>query len=218
LIETSTRLRQLFDLDADAEAIDAALAQQSLLRPHVVRRPGLRVPGAYDGFETAVRAILGQQVSVKGATTVAGRIAARWGKRLPRRFRQHDALLFGFPDPKRLVRAELEEVGIIRSRANTIRGLARAVLEDPSLLQPGPGLDADLARWVALPGIGPWTAHYVSMRVLREPDALPAADLGLRKAISASGGELRPASDVEKALEACRPYRAYAAMRLWAML
>lgn len=114
--------------------------------------------------------------------------------------------------------ADLEELGIIAARADTIRGLARAVLEDPGLLHPGPSLDADLGRWIALSGIGPWTAHYVAMRVLREPDALPASDLGLRKAISKPDEDLRPASDVEAALEGCRPYRAYAAMRLWAML
>jgi len=218
LIETSTRLRQLFDLDADTEAIDASLARESLFRAQVARRPGMRVPGAYDGFETAVRAILGQQISVKGATTLAGRIAERWGKRLPRRLAQNESLRVSFPGPKRLLRAELEGLGIIRARANTIRGLARAVLDDPTLLEPGPGLDADLERWIALPGIGPWTAHYVSMRVLREPDALPAADLGLRKAITAPGDAPLPERDVEAALESCRPYRAYAAIRLWAML
>jgi AraC family transcriptional regulator of adaptative response / DNA-3-methyladenine glycosylase II len=218
LIEVSTQLRQLFDLDADAEAIDEALAQVDLFRAHVAQRPGLRVPGAFDGFETAVRAILGQQISVKGATTLAGRIAARFGKRLPRRFAQHESLGFGFPRPKALLHAELEELGIVSARADTIRGLARAVLDDPGLLHPGPSLVADLERWVALPGIGPWTAHYVAMRVLREPDALPASDLGLRKAISKPDEEIRPASDVEAVLESCRPYRAYAAMRLWAML
>jgi AraC family transcriptional regulator of adaptative response / DNA-3-methyladenine glycosylase II len=117
-----------------------------------------------------------------------------------------------------LAEAELEEVGIIRARANTIRNLARTVVEDPTLLQPGEGLLQDIERWVALPGIGPWTAHYVAMRVLREPDALPAADLGLRKAISASDEKPRPASEVEAALENYRPYRAYAAMRLWSSL
>jgi AraC family transcriptional regulator of adaptative response / DNA-3-methyladenine glycosylase II len=218
LIEASTRLRQLFDLDADAEAIDASLAREALFGAQVARRPGMRVPGAYDGFETAVRAILGQQISVKGATTLAGRIAGRWGKRLPRRLAQNEALRVSFPGPKRLLRAELEELGIIRARSNTIRSLARAVLDDPTLLEPGPELEADLERWVALPGIGPWTAHYVSMRVLREPDALPAADLGLRKAISTPGQAPLPGRDVEAALEGCRPYRAYAAMRLWAML
>jgi len=125
---------------------------------------------------------------------------------------------FSFPEPKRLLKAELEELGIIGARANTIRGLARAVVDDPTILLPGPGLEADIERWVALPGIGPWTAHYVSMRVLREPDAFPASDLGLRKAISSPNEALCPTRDVEAAVEGCRPYRAYAAMRLWAML
>jgi AraC family transcriptional regulator of adaptative response / DNA-3-methyladenine glycosylase II len=218
LIEISTRLRQLFDLDADAASIDASLARDALLVENVAQRPGLRVPGAFDGFETAVRGILGQQISVQGATTLAGRIAERWGQRLPRKLALHDSLTHSFPTPRRLLRAELEGVGVIPTRAKTIRGLARAVLDDPSLLQPGEGLEADLSRWVALPGIGPWTANYVSMRVLREPDALPAADLGLRKAISTPGEKLRPAREVEAALEGCRPYRAYAAMRLWSML
>jgi AraC family transcriptional regulator of adaptative response / DNA-3-methyladenine glycosylase II len=224
LIETSGRLRQLFDLDADAHAIDSVLAQrapnQSLraLRAHVGGCPGMRVPGAFDGFETAVRGILGQQISVKGATTIAGRVADRWGTRLPRRLAQCESLVRVFPTPKRLVDAALEEVGIIRARADTIRGLARAVLTDPTLLQPGEGLEQDIERWVELPGIGPWTAHYVAMRVLREPDALPAGDLGLRKAISPMGEKPRPERDVEHELEAYRPYRAYAAMRLWATL
>jgi AraC family transcriptional regulator of adaptative response / DNA-3-methyladenine glycosylase II len=218
LIEASTRLRQLFDLDADAEAIDATLALDDFFRGHVTRLPGIRVPGAYDGFETAIRAILGQQISVKGATTLAGRIASRWGTSLPPELALHPALEKSFPDPGALIDADLEELGIIRARAQTIRTLARAVLDDPTLLEPGPGLEADIDRWTALPGIGPWTAHYVSMRVLREPDALPAADLGLRKAISTPGGEVLPGAAVEAALEGCRPYRAYAAMRLWEML
>jgi len=220
LIETSGRLRQLFDLDADLEAIDQTLAQQKRMTSEVAERPGIRVPGAYDGFETAIRAILGQQISVRGATTLAGRIAERFGKRLVREYAQHESLRASFPPPQQLMNAELEELGIIAARARTIRGLARAVLDDPSLLHPGPGLEADVARWVALPGIGPWTAQYISMRVLREPDALPASDLGLRKAISnaAPGEGLVPARAVEAALEGCRPYRAYAAMRLWGML
>jgi AraC family transcriptional regulator of adaptative response / DNA-3-methyladenine glycosylase II len=224
LIEISGRVRQLFDLDADAQAIDTVLAQKTRrpgfqpLRRNVDGCPGMRVPGAFDGFETAVRGILGQQISVKGATTIAGRVAMRWGTKLPRRLAQCDSLVRVFPTPKRLVDAKLEEVGIIRARAETIRGLSRAVLADPTLLHPGEDLREDIERWVALPGIGPWTAHYVAMRVLREPDALPAADLGLRKAISGSSKVLRSAIEVEKGLEPYRPYRAYAAMRLWASL
>jgi AraC family transcriptional regulator of adaptative response / DNA-3-methyladenine glycosylase II len=224
LIDISAGLRQLFDLDADADAIDAMLVKRTSLpglqglRANVGRWPGMRVPGAFDGFETAVRAILGQQVSVKGATTIAGRVAKRWGTRLPRRLAQCESLDCVFPTARRLVEAELEEVGIIRARANTIRGLARAVVEDPTLLQPGEGLLEDIERWVMLPGIGPWTANYVAMRVLREPDALPAADLVLRKAISKPDEKPRPASEVERTLESYRPYRAYAAIRLWSSL
>jgi len=212
LIEIAARLRQLFDLDADADGIDRVLAQQPMLRANVGGCPGMRVPGAFDGFETAVRGILGQQVSVKGATTVAGRLAERWGTKLPRRLAQHDDLAWIFPTPRRLVKAPLEEVGIIRARAETIRNLARAVLADASLLYSGKGLSEDIERWVALPGIGPWTAHYVAMRVLREPDALPSADLGLRKAITKSGEKPRPPCELEIELDPYRPYRAYAAL------
>lgn len=219
LIDTASRLRQVFDLDADVEAIDGVLGRESAFAAHVAARPGLRVPGAFDGFETAVRGILGQQISVKGATTLAGRIAERYGQALPKRLRTTDALSRIFPSPKRLVDAPLEELGVISARAETIRNLARTVLRDPDLLRPGPGLQADLERWTALRGIGPWTAHYVSMRVLREPDALPAGDLGLRKALSPAGASSIPtAAAVEQELEGCRPYRAYAAMRLWSML
>ncbi len=218
LIEISARLRQLFDLDADADGIDRVLARGPMLRAQIEACPGMRVPGAFDGFETVVRAILGQQVSVKGATTVSGRVAERWGTKLPRRLSQCEQLEWVFPTPRRLAQAPLEEVGIIRARAETIRGLARSVLSDASLLQPGRGLDTEIERWLALPGIGPWTAHYVAMRVLREPDALPAADLGLRKAISKTNEPPRPAAEVERALDPCRPYRAYAAMRLWSSL
>jgi len=224
LIDISAGLRQLFDLDADADAIDAMLAKRTSLpglqglRANVGRWPGMRVPGAFDGFETAVRAILGQQVSVKGATTIAGRVAKRWGTRLPRRLAQCESLDCVFPTARHLAEAELEEVGIIRARASTIRGLARAVVEDPTLLQPGEGLLEDVERLVMLPGIGPWTANYVAMRVLREPDALPAADLVLRKAISKPDERPRTASEVERTLESYRPYRAYAAIRLWSAL
>ncbi len=224
LIDVSARLRQLFDLDADADAIDSLLASRTSrpglegLRANLGRWPGMRVPGAFDGFETAVRGILGQQISVAGATTIAGRVATRWGVRLPRRLALGESLVRVFPTARRLVEAELEEVGIIRARADTIRGLARSVLADPSLLQPGAGLPQELERLLALPGIGPWTAHYVAMRVLREPDALPAGDLGLRKAISKPDEKPRPARDVERILEDYRPYRAYAAMRLWSSL
>ncbi|MFK7894387.1 MAG: AlkA N-terminal domain-containing protein [Myxococcota bacterium] len=225
LIELQGKLRRVFDLDADAEAIDAHLAESRLLRGQIRAQPGYRVPGAYDGFETAVRGILGQQVSVKGATTISGRVASRFGDALGALGgRVHSALgaeerglSHLFPTPSQLVEAPLEEVGLIRSRAATIRGLAKATLEDPLLLEPAESLDAGVERLTALPGIGPWTAHYVAMRVLRESDACPVSDLVLRQRISEPGAAPRPAKDVAQLLEPTRPFRAYAAMRVWAL-
>ena len=217
LLELRGRLRQLFDLDADGTAIDAVVARAPMLRDAVRARPGMRVPGACDGFETAVRGILGQQIQVEGATTLAGRIAEAFGEQLPAHLRLDASLGTLFPTPARLADAELEPLGVIRTRAEAIRGLARAVASDPGLVEPGEGLEPDLLRWQALPGIGPWTAQLVAMRVLREPDALPASDLGLRKAITPKGAAPRPAAEVEALLEVCRPYRAYAAMRLWSL-
>jgi len=222
LIDVATRLRRLFDLDADGAAIDAVLGRLSRLRPHLRKRPGVRVPGTVDGFETAVRAILGQQISVKGATTFAERIVARWGTPLadvweggvPEGALPAETRAL-FPDAEALAAAKLEEIGLTGARAETIRGVARAVLEDPSLLSPASDLSDALAAWQRLKGIGPWTAQYVAMRVLREPDGLPTGDLVLRKAITKRGEKPRPAGDVEKVLEVCRPYRAYAAIRLW---
>lgn len=219
LLDVAGRLRRLFDLDADAVAIDAVLGRVRGLARHVRDVPGVRVPGTVDGFETAVRAVLGQQVSVKGATTLAGRIVARWGEALPPALAAHceEARLSAlFPRPDALLDAPLEEIGLTRARAETIRGLARAVIDAPRLLAPAASLEEGAAAWQALRGVGPWTAQYVAMRVLREPDALPVGDLGLRKAVSRKNAE-KPASSTEvaKRLEGCRPYRAYAAMRLW---
>jgi AraC family transcriptional regulator of adaptative response / DNA-3-methyladenine glycosylase II len=215
LLELRERLRRLFDLDADPRAFDAAVARISRLRGAVERRPGQRVPGACDGFETVVRAILGQQISVAGATTLAGRIAASLGEALPAHLQLDEGLDRLFPTADRLADAALEPLGVIGARANAIRAVAKAVVLDPGLVEPGTPLEAMLERWEALPGIGPWTAQLVAMRVLREPDALPASDLGLRQAITPLGEAPRPAAEVERLVEASRPYRAYAAIRLW---
>lgn len=215
LLELRERLRRLFDLDADPRAIDPVVARVPMLRADVRRRPGLRVPGACDGFETAVRVILGQQISVAGATTLAGRIAAALGDPLPAQLVPGPGLERLFPTADRLAEAELERLGVIRARAAAIRGLAQAVARDPDMIEPGAAPEKRLERWQALPGIGPWTAQLVAMRVLREPDALPASDLGLRQAITPKGATPRPAAEVERLLEPGRPYRAYAALRLW---
>ncbi len=215
LAVVAARLRRVFDLDAHPATIAACLGRDALLAPLLAARSGLRVPGAWDAFELAVRAILGQQVSVAGASTLAGRLVTRHGAVLPDGLRLQGLSLL-FPRPADLARADLREVGLPGARAAAISALAAAVAADPGLLQPGSGLAAATARLAALPGIGPWTAHYVAMRAFSEPDAFPASDLGLLRAATAPGSaRVSPAALLARA-EAWRPWRAYAAMHLWA--
>ena len=208
------RARRLFDLDADPVRIADHLARSPELAPLVARRPGLRVPGTWDAFELAVRAVLGQQVTVRGATTLAGRLVRAFGRPLDR---AEDGLTHLFPRPEALADTDLASIGLPRSRAATIRGLARAVARGELVLDASRGLEDAVARLAAVPGIGAWTAHYIAMRALGEPDAFPAADLGLRRALGNGAGPLAPARVAERA-EAWRPWRAYAAMHLWTAL
>lgn len=204
------RLRCLFDLDANPLAIDEYLARDPRLRPGVVRRPGLRVPGAFDGFELALRAVLGQQVSVKGATTLYGRFAQAYSEPVVTPF---PLLSLAGPTAERIAAAEVAQIaalGLPRRRAETVLALARAVACEGLQLEPGAPLDATIKQLRALPGIGDWTAQYVAMRALRHADAFPASDLGLLHALGVSKG--REASALA---QAWRPWRAYAAMHLW---
>jgi AraC family transcriptional regulator, regulatory protein of adaptative response / DNA-3-methyladenine glycosylase II len=214
------RLRRLLDLDADPAAIGAHLATDPTLAPLVRRRPGLRVPGTLDGFDLAVRAILGQQVSVRGATTLAGRLAARFGDPVPLAPGDDASPLATLAvTAERLADAGIDGVagiGLPRARAAALVALARAVADGalPELDDPRPDMSADVARRLAeLPGIGPWTAEYVAMRALRDPDAFPDGDLALRRAL----GDPPPAA-LRRASDRWRPWRAYAAMHLWASL
>jgi AraC family transcriptional regulator of adaptative response / DNA-3-methyladenine glycosylase II len=206
------RLRRLFDLEADPLAIEAHLAADPALAPAVAAHPGLRVPGAWDGFELAVRAILGQQVSVRGATTLAGRLVERFGAALPDRDAEGPGRLF--PTPERLARARVESIGLPSARAGAIRALARAVAAGDLVLDGSADPDATRAALEALPGVGPWTGAYVAMRALREPDAFPHGDLGLRRALAGPGG-LPSAAALRARSEPWRPWRAYAALYLW---
>jgi AraC family transcriptional regulator of adaptative response / DNA-3-methyladenine glycosylase II len=201
------RLRRLFDLDADPRVIDEQLARDTRLRRMVRARPGLRVPGAWDGFELLVRAVLGQQVTVAGATTLAGRLVTRFGEPLPKAMAR-DGLTHVFPTPRALSDAPVEHIGVPRARAEAIRAIAHAVAIDATLLD-------DPSTATSLPGIGAWTASYVAMRGARDPDALPASDLGLRRALASRDGVLPSARAVETLSEIWRPWRAYAAMHLW---
>jgi AraC family transcriptional regulator of adaptative response / DNA-3-methyladenine glycosylase II len=212
LIEIAARLRRILDLGADPVAIAAHLGRDRRLRTRLTANPGLRVPGTWDGFELAVRAILGQQVTVRGATTLAGRLVEAYGEPLANGAAD-PAISHTFPRPETLAGARLARLGLPRVRAEAIRALARAVADGELALDGGPPAAA-LETLRGLPGVGEWTAQYVAMRALREPDAFPASDLGLRRALGSSS---RPASprDVAAAAEAWRPWRAYGAMLLW---
>jgi AraC family transcriptional regulator of adaptative response / DNA-3-methyladenine glycosylase II len=201
-------VRRLFDLDADPVVIDAALARDRRLRPLVRARRGLRVPGAHDPFELGVRAILGQQVSVAGATTLAGRLVEAHGRRVPGVAAL--GLTHLFPTPRTLARASLDDVGLTSARAQAVRSFAAAAASDRLCLDGSAGLDQTVGELTQLPGIGPWTAQYVAMRACGERDVFPAADLGLRKALAASD-----AKSAATSAEAFAPWRSYAAMHLW---
>jgi len=213
LLEVVTRARRLFDLEADPLAIGAHLERSDLLRPLLERRPGLRVPGAWEPFELAVRAIVGQQVTVRGATTLMGRLVERWGEPLATAV---PPLTHCFPAPAVLAEAEIERVGMPRARAQALRTLAAEVASGRLVLASRADLESAVALLTALPGVGAWTAQYVAMRALGEPDAFPSGDLGLRHALA--NGTVPTARALAEQAEAWRPWRAYAAMHLWASL
>jgi AraC family transcriptional regulator of adaptative response / DNA-3-methyladenine glycosylase II len=209
LFHVVERARAMFDLNADPEEIDRALCADPFLAERVARRPGLRVPGCWDGFELALRAVLGQQVTVKGATTLAGRLAHAFGQAL----NLGHGLSRLAPLPEALAAAGAERImriGLPRARAATIHALAAAVAEGRLSFSRAADLNGFLARFRALPGIGDWTAQYVAMRAFGDPDAFPASDQGVLRAAGA-----RSAAGIEKRSLAWRPYRAYAAMYLW---
>jgi AraC family transcriptional regulator of adaptative response / DNA-3-methyladenine glycosylase II len=210
------RVRRVFDLAADVARIAAQLAEDPSLAPLVAARPGLRVPGAWDGFELAVRAILGQQITVTAARRLAGRLVAAHGEHLTAGPEPADPGLTSlFPRPERLAAADLGSLGMPRARAAALSALAAAAAADPRLFHPQQDLAAAVTRLRGLPGIGEWTAQYVAMRALREPDAFPAADIGLLRALrGADGRRPTPAALLARA-EAWRPWRAYAAQYLW---
>lgn len=207
-------VKRVFDLDADLPRIEAALAQDRAFAHAVARRPGLRVPGAWAPFEIAVRAILGQQVSVAAATTFAARIVSAHGALLDWEGAAPAGLTHAFPTPAALADAPLERVGVVRQRADAIRALARRLRDEPAWLESFADLDDAITRLCALPGVGPWTAQYIAMRGLGEPDAFPHGDLGLMRAfehVTRQSG----AAALHRHAERWRPWRAYAAMRLW---
>ena len=209
------RVRRVFDLAADPQAINAQLVEDPALAPLVGARPGLRVPGAWDGFELAVRAVLGQQITVAAATRLSGKVVARYGLPLAGRL-QTEGLTHVFPRPERLAAADLTTLGMTRMRAAAVATLAAAVVRDPQILAVGRSLSESVTRLRALPGIGEWTAQYIAMRELHETDAFPVGDIGLLRALAAMDGKKPTSRDLLARAERWRPWRAYAAQHLWA--
>ena len=201
------RLRALLDLDCDPRTVARALG--SLAKDH----PGLRVPGAFDGFELAVRAIVGQQITVAAARTLAGRFATRFGERIAT---PHDSLTTLFPPPESIARrrmATVARLGIISKRAESIIALARALERDELELNPCVEVKETMDRLRNLPGIGEWTAQYIAMRALAWRDAFPTKDFGVMKALGTTRTD-----QVKEISDAWRPWRAYAVMHLWKSL
>jgi AraC family transcriptional regulator of adaptative response / DNA-3-methyladenine glycosylase II len=201
-------VNRLVDAAAPAEEIAMIMGRDPIIGPLASRHPGVRIPGTVDPFELAVRAILGQQISVAAATTLAGKVANAWGTSLPA---TEGDLSRIFPDASRLADAPLETVGLSRAKAVAIRHLAAAVAEQRIDLTPmKAGEPAPLETLLGVPGIGPWTASYIGLRALGDPDAIPIGDLGLRQA---SGCET--SREFAELSEFWRPWRGYAAVHLW---
>jgi len=216
LMPLTHRLRAVFDLDCDPQLIGAHLARDPILGGLITTTPGLRVAGAWDAFEMAVRAVLGQQVSVAGASTLAARLAERFGEPIDTPYPELSRLS---PGAARLAGAGVDAlagIGIPGARAATLGALARFALEGGFDDTAQGGADDKVRRLMELPGIGPWTAQYIAMRALRHPDAFPAGDLGLRKAMRAPSMDALPGiAELETRSESWRPWRAYAAAYLW---
>jgi AraC family transcriptional regulator of adaptative response / DNA-3-methyladenine glycosylase II len=209
LFPLSRSARRVFDLAADPARIAVAFQGDSLLAPLVKQRPGLRIPGAWDPFECAVRAVLDQQVGVAAARSLAGRLVSRVGRRIDG---GGDGLTHVFPTAAELAAADLAGLGLAPARVCALRALATAVAE--GLIDFEAPVEEVTAALAALPGVGDWTAQYVALRGLGEPDAFPAADLVLRRVVGAGAAPLS-ARSLESRGRAWRPWRGYAVAHLW---
>jgi AraC family transcriptional regulator of adaptative response / DNA-3-methyladenine glycosylase II len=205
------RVRRVFDVGADLCAIDAHLARDPMLAPLVARRPGLRSPGAWDGFELAVRAVLGQQVTVGAARMLAGRLVELAGSRVV----STNQLTHVFPSAIQVASTNLDQLGMPSARRRTLKALAETAAANPKLFERASTLEESVAQLREIPGVGEWTAQYIALRALREPDAFPASDIGLLRACANGSGERPSPSELLVLAEPWRPWRAYAAQHLW---
>jgi AraC family transcriptional regulator of adaptative response / DNA-3-methyladenine glycosylase II len=214
------RIRRVFDLTADPALIGAHLSQDPALASRVAARPGLRAPGAWDGFELAVRAILGQQITVTAARGLAAKLVEAYGEPIDDPAAVKLGLSRAFPTPDRLVDQDIAALGMPKARGAALEALARTVAADPTIFTPRADLESAIAALSALPGVGEWTAQYIALRELREPDAFPHADIGLMRglmrALGEEGGQRPTGQQLLARAEAWRPWRAYAAQHLWA--
>ncbi|WP_255550927.1 AlkA N-terminal domain-containing protein [Granulicella sp. dw_53] len=210
------RVRRLFDVGADIETIDAHLSSDPFLAPLVAQRPGLRAPGGWDGFEIAVRAILGQQISVAAARRLAGQLVALHGKDLPMEQRVHPGLIYVFPTSQRLASVKSLGLSMPVARQFFLKAIAEATVADPNLFHPLGSIEETVERLRMIPGVGDWTAHYIALRAIRETDAFPASDIGLLRSAGAIQGEKSTTAHLLDRARSWRPWRAYAAQHLWA--
>jgi AraC family transcriptional regulator of adaptative response / DNA-3-methyladenine glycosylase II len=212
------KVREIFDLDAPVADIRRWLARDPELAGRLRGKKGIRVPGAWDGFELIIRAILGQQVSVKAATTLSGRIAERYGESIAGQLGERIAaagICRLFPTPEKLMRGRFNKIGMVSARVETVRRVARATARAEISFDPAQDAGAFCDSLTAIRGIGDWTAQYVAMRGLKNPDAFPASDLGLLRAFDRDGQERISTKTLAAMSESWRPWRAYAALLLW---
>ena len=209
------RVRRLFDLGADIETIDAYLSLDRRLAPLIAKRPGLRAPGGWDGFELAVRAILGQQVTVSAARRLAEQVVRSHGEPVSPGFVSDSRLTHVFPGPQQLAQAKLIGVGMPAARRSALKGLAEAAIADPNLFRTFGTIEEAITRLREIKGIGEWTAQYIALRALRETDAFPAADIGLLRGAERLHEAVFTAPTLLARSESWRPWRAYAAQHLW---
>lgn len=209
------RVRRMFDLYADVNRIAAHLAKDPALACRIAERPGLRAPGGWDGLELAVRAVLGQQISVEAARQLAARLVRICNRRA--QAVADDGLCYLFPDARAVAGSDLTALGMPGARKNTLKALAQASVNDPGLFEPAGSVEEAVARLRTIPGVGEWTAQYIALRALRENDAFPATDIGILRAAAKLEGSAVSAAQILQRAEQWRPWRGYAAQHLWAL-
>ena len=208
-----TCVRHLFDVEADVNTITSHLAKDQALAPLIASRPGLRTPGCWDGFELAVRAVLGQQISVEAARQLGSKLVLLCGD--PVRNASDSRLARIFPSARCVATVDLSRIGMPKARRATLKALAQAAVANPRLFTPLGSIEDSIARLRAIRGIGEWTAQYIALRALREPDAFPATDIGILRGAACLDGVLVTAPQLIQRAESWRPWRAYAAQYLW---